>query len=534
MHISMLLNKAVNLWPDKVAIVCGNENFTYRQFHDRVTKLAGYLLSHGLKTDDRVAILHHNCHRYLEAYFAAAYAGLILVPVNYRLSNKELCFILKDSGAKVIFSSVSFKDNIRDVLLHYRDSIQVKTIIWSGVYETDNMDITGYSSISYEKVMKQSMKSDLPNNFAADPQAPAHLYYTSGTTGKPKGVILTHKNVVSHTEGTITEFQLNESDVWGHIAPMYHLADAWASFAITLAGGRHVMVPAFNPKIVLELINKEGITISNLIPTMLNQLVNEPDARENSYPSLRFMLSGGAPIAPELVRKVIETFGCEYVQTYGMTETSPYLTVSILKDRLRKLPVDERFQYQSRTGRKFITVDLKVVRPDGSEILPDDTEVGEIWVRGSSVFSSYWRRPVETKDAFTDGWFKTGDLAVIDSEGYVNIVDRKKDIIVTGGENVYSTEVEHVLYEHPAVFETAVIGVPDEQWGEAVKAIVVLKNRLTVEEGELLRFCNKRLTSFKVPKSVDFVPELPKTGTGKIFKKQLKDKYWVGYDKRVH
>jgi acyl-CoA synthetase (AMP-forming)/AMP-acid ligase II len=234
------------------------------------------------------------------------------------------------------------------------------------------------------------------------------------------------------------------------------------------------------------------------------------------------------------VRKIINTFGCEYVQTYGMTETSPYLTVSLLKEHLKKLSAEERFKFQSRTGREFITVDLKVVRDDGSEVEQDDKEVGEIWVRGPSITPGYWNNPEETAAAFQDEWLKTGDLAVIDSEGYVNIVDRKKDMILTGGENVYSTEVEHVIYEHPAILEAAVIGIPDEKWGEVVQAVVVLKPGESVKPDDLIAFCKNRLPHYKAPKSIDFVDELPKTGTGKIYKKGLKDKYWVGYDKRVH
>jgi acyl-CoA synthetase (AMP-forming)/AMP-acid ligase II len=267
---------------------------------------------------------------------------------------------------------------------------------------------------------------------------------------------------------------------------------------------------------------------------MLNQMVNVPGAAELGYPSLRYLLSGGAPIAPELVKKIMKTFKCDYVQTYGMTETSPYLTVSLLKEYLRSLPEEERFKYQAKTGKPFITVELKVVDENGNEVEPNNEQVGEIWVKGPTITPGYWNSPEETEAAFEDSWLKTGDLAVIDSEGYVNIVDRKKDLIVTGGENVYSTEVEHVLYEHPAILEAAVIGVPDDRWGEAVKAIVVLRSGMVVTPDELINFCKKKLAQYKAPKSVDFIDELPKTGTGKIFKKALKDMYWSGYDKRVH
>ncbi|WP_455392857.1 long-chain-fatty-acid--CoA ligase [[Eubacterium] cellulosolvens] len=532
MHISSILDKAKRLWPGKEAVVCGRDRYNYEQFFNRVQNLANFYLISGLTPGDRVAIILHNCHRYLEAYFAAAYAGLILTPINFRLSKDELGYILKDSGARLLISHGDYKQKVIDSLVKFQDSLVLKNIIWSGVDGVEEIKIDGYFSLEYETALEQAEECDLPVTPGDD--EPAHLYYTSGTTGKPKGVVLTHTNVITHAIGAVSEFQLIDSDVWGHIAPLYHLADAWATFAITLVGGKHVLVPKFEPGLVLKIIRKEGVTLSNLIPTMLNQLVNSTSAAKVNYPSLRFILSGGAPIAPELVRQVINTFGCEYVQTYGMTETSPYLTVSLLKEYLRDLPAEERFKYQSRTGREFITVELKVVREDGSEVERDDSEVGEIWVRGPSISSGYWNNPEETAAAFQDGWLKTGDLAVIDSEGYVNIVDRKKDMILTGGENVYSTEVEHILYEHPAVLEAAVIGVPDEQWGEAVKGLVVLKPGLTVSEEELIQLCKARLAHYKAPKSVDFVGELPKTGTGKIYKKALKDKYWAGYEKRVH
>ncbi len=286
---------------------------------------------------------------------------------------------------------------------------------------------------------------------------------------------MSHKNVATHALGTVAELHLTDSDVWIHVAPLFHLADAWATWAITLVGGTHVLVREFDSKIVFETIEREKVTITNLIPTMLNLMVNHPEVGKYSYRSLRVLLSGGAPIAPEVVRKIVETFQCDYVQTYGMTETSPYLTLSILKEHLKKLPYEDQLRFKSKTGREFIGVQLKVVNEKGEEIKADEKEVGEIIVKGDIVTKGYWKLPDETAKAIRDGWLYTGDMAVIDGEGYVTIVDRKKDMILTGGENVYSTEVENVLYTHPAILECAVVGVPDEKWGEAVKAIVVLK-----------------------------------------------------------
>jgi acyl-CoA synthetase (AMP-forming)/AMP-acid ligase II len=267
---------------------------------------------------------------------------------------------------------------------------------------------------------------------------------------------------------------------------------------------------------------------------MLNLMVNHPRASGYDYSSLRVILSGGAPIAPETVRKIISTFGCDYIQTYGLTETSPYLTVSTLKAHLKELPVEKQLEFISRTGREFITVELRIVGDQGKDVPMDDRTVGEIWARGDTVTPGYWNLPEATADSFENGWFKTGDLAVINREGYINIVDRKKDVIISGGENIYSTEVEYALYEHPAILECAVIGVPDDKWGEAVKAVVVSHPEKQASAEELISFVKKQIASFKAPKTVDFWDSLPKTGSGKIRKRSIKERYWSDQSKRVH
>ena len=262
-----------------------------------------------------------------------------------------------------------------------------------------------------------------------------------------------------------------------------------------------------------------------MVPTMYYRLVNYPKVDKYNYSSLRVLLSGGAPISPQLVKKIIETFECDYIQTYGMTETSPFLTMSILKDHLRSLPYEQQLKYKSTTGRKFLGIELKVVNEKGEEVKHDNREVGEIIVKGETITKGYWKLPHETAKVFKNGWLYTGDMAVIDQEGYVTIVDRKNDMIITGGENVYSIEVENVLYSHPSVLEVAVVGIPDEEWGEIVKAIVVLKAEEKVTEEDIINYCKERIADYKVPKSVDFTNSLPKLGSGKISKKALKERY---------
>ncbi|MFQ6014201.1 MAG: long-chain-fatty-acid--CoA ligase [Anaerolineae bacterium] len=526
MLLTEILRKALKLYPHKKAIICQDRVLTYRQFGDRVFRFSNTLSQRGVKKGDRVAILHRNCHHYLETYFAVMAIGAVLVPINYRLSPGEVAFILEDSGARVLIAEEDFRSKVDSVKGKIPD---MPELIWTGPVRAGD-DRGGES---YEAILTRS-SADEPSESGLSEGDLAQLYYTSGTTGRPKGVMLTHKNVYAHALGTIAELNLTDSDVWIHVAPLFHLADAWATWAVTWVGGTHVLVNEFEPKVVLETIEKEGVTLTNLIPTMLNLLVNYAEVHRYDCSSLRVLLSGGAPIAPEVVRKVIETFKCDYIQTYGMTETSPYLTMSILKDHLHQLPAEEQLKFKATTGREFINVELKVVDEKGKAVKPDNREVGEIVVKGDTVTKGYWRLPEETEKTIRDGWLYTGDLAVIDEEGYVTIVDRKKDMIITGGENVYSTEVENVLYAHPAILEAAVIGVPDDLWGEAVKAVVVLKEGAEVTSEEIISFCKDRLTSFKAPRSVDFVQSLPRTGSGKIFKKGLRDEYWEGYEKRVH
>jgi acyl-CoA synthetase (AMP-forming)/AMP-acid ligase II len=404
----------------------------------------------------------------------------------------------------------------------------VEKIVWTGDDADGGMREAG-RDCNYEKIITAAFEPVAEADIAETDVA--QIYYTSGTTGRPKGVMLTHKNVMVHALGTIAELQLTDRDVWLHAAPLFHLADAWATWAVTWVGGAHVLAGDFDPPAVLDAIEKEKITLSNLIPTMLNMLINHTDVGRFDYKSLRVLLSGGAPIAPEVVRRIVETFKCDYIQTYGMTETSPYLTLSLLKEHLREKSPEEQLRFKSKTGREFIAVELKIVTDEGTEIAQDESEVGEIIVRGDTVTPGYWKMPEETEKAIRNGWLYTGDMAVMDGEGYVTIVDRRKDMIVTGGENVYSTEVENVLYMHSAVLECAVVGVPDEKWGEAVKGIVVLRPGVEAAEEEIIGFCKERIARYKAPKSIDFISALPKTGSGKIEKKKLRDRYWKGAGK---
>lgn len=526
MILAEILTKALKLFPEKQAVICGKRGWSYREFWDRVHRLSCFFVNLGVRKGDRVAILHPNCHYFLEVYYGVAQIGAISVPMNYRLSPAELSFILNDSESKALIADPAFAAQIDSIRAQIPS---IRKWIWTG----QGREPVDSRDENYEEALRNGNLIGLPKDAIGDHDI-AQIYYTSGTTGRPKGVMLSHKNVSVHALATIAELHLSDRDVWIHVAPLFHLADAWATWAITLVGGTHVLLREFDAKAVFETMERERVTITNLIPTMLNLMVNHPDVKKYDYRSLRALLSGGAPIAPDVVRRIVDTFRCDYIQTYGMTETSPYLTLSLLKNHLKNLPYEDQLRFKSKTGREFIAVQLKVVNGSGEEVKPDEKEVGEIIVKGDIVTSGYWKLPEETAKAIKDGWLYTGDMAVIDEEGYVTIVDRRKDMIVTGGENVYSTEVENILYAHPAILECAVIGVPDEKWGEAIKAVVVLKTGEKAGHEEIISFCKERIAHYKAPKSVDFMDVLPKTGSGKIQKKELRDRYWQGYTKKIN
>jgi acyl-CoA synthetase (AMP-forming)/AMP-acid ligase II len=512
MLLRQILARAVRLWPAREAVSCGERRFSYAELGERVRRLARLLEARGAADGARVAVLLPNDHLFLEAYHAAALVGAVLVPINVRLNARETAFVLDDAGCRLLLASAELEPAARAAA---EQSAARPELLAAG------------ADGALERALAAAADGE-PAERATSPDDVAQLYYTSGTTGRPKGVMLSHRNVGTHALAAVAELGLTDADVWLHAAPMFHLADAWAVFAVTWVGGRHVMLPRFEARRALELLERERVTLTNLIPTMLNLLLAEPGVAERDWSALRLLLSGGAPIAPAVVRRLVETFRCEYVQTYGMTETSPYLTLSTLKAPQRLLPPDEQLRIRARTGRPFLGVELRVLREDGTEVRADDGEVGEIVVRGETVTHGYWRLPEETAQALQGGWLHTGDLATIDAEGSVNIVDRKKDMIITGGENVYSTEVEHVLYRHPAVLEAAVIGLPDERWGEAVHAVVALRPGAAAGERELIDFCRGELAHFKCPRSVELVPVLPRLGSGKLDKRALRERRGAG------
>jgi len=326
---------------------------------------------------------------------------------------------------------------------------------------------------------------------------------------------------------------VTDADTQLHSVPLFHV-NGWGSpHGITGSGATHVIVRDFRPQQVLEAIQNEKVTIGAMVPAMVNTLLHYPDADKYDTSLWERMIIGGAPVPVSIAREAQEKFGVVCYQAYGMTETCPMLTLATLKDNLKKLPFEEQLAYRAKTGKPVFGVELRVVDENGKDIEPNGVDVGEIIVRGNNVMKGFWQDPEATAKVIIDGWMHTGDIANIDQEGYVQIVDRGKDMIISGGENVASAEVEMAIYKFPAVMECAVIGVPDPKWGEAVKALVVLKPDMQATEKEIIDHCGTILSKFKLPRSVDFVSELPKTGTGKILKRELREKHWAGQERKI-
>lgn len=358
-----------------------------------------------------------------------------------------------------------------------------------------------------------------------------NLCYTGGTTGLPKGVMLSQRNVVANAQHIQMTFAFEEPDVWLHAAPMFHLADAWACYSVTAAGGAHAFLPAFAPEAFLQVVRDARVTATILVPTMINFVVNHPTVRDYDLSSLRALLFGASPMPTDRILAAREIFGPILAQAYGMTETAPLLTAQ----RIEWLDYDtpEGIERLASCGRQVQGVAVRVVDENDVPVPPGGT--GEIVARGPNVMLGYWNRAEETAAVLRDGWMHTGDVARIDEQGFIYIVDRSKDMIVSGGENVYTTETEGALYQHAAVLEAAVFGIPDERWGEAVHAAVVLREGATATETELVEHCHALIAGYKCPKSVEFHDTpLPKSGAGKILKTNLRAPWWEGYERGVN
>jgi long-chain acyl-CoA synthetase len=494
------LQRARTTAADRTAVVCGGTTLTYAETADRTERLAGALRALGLRKGDRVAVVALNCHRYLELYQGVPAAGLVVVPLNTRHVEAELRYALEDSGTRVLVTD--------------RDPGGLSDVV-ERVVRLD----TG----EYEQLLAEAEPLPLGEDVTEDDLA--GLFYTGGTTGAAKGVMLSHRNLVANTIHGLVAIGLTADDRWLAMAPMFHAAGTFCVLATTWVGGTHVVLPAFDPAAALDLIERERCTATIAVPAMLAAMVEEQRARPRDTSSLRVLTHGAAPVATEVLRRAAQAFpGAELVHLYGATETAPLVTASRHEETLLDRP-------EARScGQAMVGTEVVVLDPFGAP-LPTG-EVGEVAVRGPNVMRGYWGKPAETAAVLVDGWYRTGDLGRLDAGGYLYLVDRAKDMVVTGGENVYCTEVEEALYAHPAVLEAAVFGVPDDRWGEAVHAVVVPRSPVTAEE--LTAHCRERIAGYKVPKQIDVTQTpLPKSGAGKVLKRELREPYWQGRDTRV-
>ncbi|MBK5222860.1 MAG: AMP-binding protein [Acidimicrobiia bacterium] len=488
------LTRARRLFPERVGVIDGDVRRTYTQFAERCDRLAHALRDElGVEPGDRVAWLCGNTAELLEAYYGVLLAGGVLLPLNIRLAPAESRFVLDDAKATILFRHPDQPDvghPVRQVVL----------------------------GDEYEALLARQ-PAELFGVPEVDEDAPAELFYTSGSTGRPKGVLLTHRGLYLHAIHSALTSSITGHDVVVHTIPLFHVNGWGTPHFLTGLGGVHVMLPKFDAAEVLRLIEGEGATRLFGVPAMIRSLLDHPDAATRDLSSLQQVSVGGAPVGPEMLAEIEERFGCTAICGYGMTEASPTLTRSL--DKPGEAPSTAR---RATTGLPMVGVDVRVFDDDDVEVPSDGTSAGEICARSNHVMEGYLNRPEETAAALRGGWLRTGDIAVVEPDGYLRIVDRKKDLVITGGENVSTVEVEHAIATHPDVHEVAVVGVPDERWGEVPKAWVALRPGATLTADQLVAFTRERLAGFKAPKHVEFVDELPHGGTGKIMKHELRQR----------
>ncbi len=506
-----------NSAPTKLAVKYEQESFTFEELLERVCQLVNLLASLGLKKGDRVAILSQNCNQYRELFWAVALGGYMIVPVNYRLAPREIAYILNDSESRALLVSDEYS------LLIDSAKSQLKTIEHYIGIQTAAAGFRDYEEL---------LKSASPNQPSSLPSADDLLWllYTSGTTGLPKGAMHTHRSVTALVDAAVSNFFIDEETRSLVVTPYYALSGGGWDSICSCMGSTTVILRNFNPVEVLETIQNERITDVHLVPAMINFIVNCPDFDQFDISSLKRITYGASPMPPQLIRKAMEKMGPIFIQDLGCAEGG-LMTVLPETEHVVDGP-PERTRRLASCGKGLPELDVRVLNEDGTDVKPG--EVGELTVKGDTVMIGYWKMPEATAQVLRKGRLYTGDLATVDSEGWIYIVDRKKDMIISGGSNIYPREVEDVLFEHPAVLEAAVIGVPDEKWGENVKALVVLKPGAQCTEAELIDHCKANLASFKKPKSVEFVDTLPRNPSGKVLKRVLREKYWTGQERRVH
>jgi long-chain acyl-CoA synthetase len=512
MNLADVLLNNVRRYPEKPVLVCDDTRLTYRDFNERCNRLGSALRILGVEKGDHLALLSKNCHRHFEIFFASAKCGFVFVPLNFRLSPRELGDIINDSEARVLFFSKEYLpviDAIRSDLKEVR------------VYVCTDTQVDGVAT--YEALLSGGSPSE-PETASIVEEQIVMILYTSGTTGYPKGAMISHRNRIADMIHQVTDQEYIEpEDTHLNVGPLYHIGALSQSQGHLYRGCTVVILREFDPARIFELVEKERVKTFWAAPTMLHMLINDPGREHRDLSCIKTITYAGSPMPTEVMRKAVEVFGKgKLIQFFGTTETGPQITRLPRKDHILE-GTDSQLKRLRSVGIESQNVHVRIVDGDDSEVMP--REIGEIVVKSDAVCTGYWKKPEETKESFRGGWYHTGDLGYMDEGRYLYIVDRKKDMIITGGENVYSAEVENVLFTYPVVSEAAVIGVPHEKWGETVKAVVVLKAGVSANEEEIIAFCRKNLASYKKPTSVEFVTELPKTPSGKVLKRELRDRY---------
>lgn len=514
------LDRAVSLYGNKQALFCDDRSFTYNELNDRVNQLSHGLNSLGVKKGDKVAFLAPNTVEMYEGFYGVFQLGAIMVPLNIRLKPNDYLFILNHSESKVLFVDQDLyhlihpiKDElttIETIIVHYRED--------------------GTEEICYDEwLSKQSSTSY--ERASLDENDICSLLYTSGTTGDPKGVMLSHRNNYLHALTTMHHLRVTDYDTYLHVLPMFHVNGWGAPFYYTANGASQVFIRKLSPELIFDALQNRKVSVMHMAPTVLNSLLQFYDQHHPKIEqAIRVVIAGSAP-PPSFVSRVEEELGWEFLQVYGMTETTPLITISTVRSHLQGISNDDKIRLKAKAGYEMIGSGIKVVNEHGEEVATNGKEIGEIIIRGHGVMQAYWKNETATMETIKNGWLYTGDMATIDENRTIDIVDRKKDVIISGGENISSIEVEGVLYDHPAVLEAAVIAVPHEKWGETPHAYVVIRTGQTLTAEELIAFCREKLAHFKAVTGVTFVEELPKTASGKIQKVHLRDDYWKKHGK---
>ncbi|SPF46672.1 AMP-dependent synthetase and ligase [Syntrophobacter sp. SbD1] len=506
--------RGARLYAKKEALVFGGARLTYARFDQRVNRAANALLNLGCQKGQRIAILSENSGEYLEVYFGAAKAGLALVPLNFRLAPGELVQIVNDAEPIVFLAG----DGYESVASIIRQKVRcVRTWI--------SLDNPSEGYVSYEEILRNA--PDCDPLVQVDENELAVLMYTGGTTGLPKGVILTHRNLLSATLGMALGWQFNEFDTTCMFLPLFH-ASIWPVFVCMMVGGKVVLIRRPELGVILQTIQDEKCTHMNAVPTIYNWLLDYPGLDNFDLSSLRLIIYSGSPMPVEILKRCMSKFGNIMAQGYGLTEAAPLVTMLLPHDHVLEGPGSRLLM---SAGKESVPVEVMVAGVDGAPLKAG--EVGEIAVRGPNITVGYWKREELTKDKIRDGWLYTGDVGRLDEEGYLYLIDRKADMIVTGGENVYPTETENVLYQHPAVHECAVTSAPDRKWGERVQAVVVLKEGAIATEEELIAFSKERLAGYKCPKKIEFWDQIPKTPIGKLLRKDVKKEFWKDMHRNI-